>query len=155
VGAPHGLDGSFHVTRPNAALLQLGARVAVRGDERVIERRAGTERRPIIRLEGCSDRSAAGALRGELLLVPRREAPSLGPDEWWAEDLEGCAVHDRGVAVGTVRRLVALPSCEVLEVDRGPGAPELLVPLVGDAVRSVDIAGKQIEIDLVFLGELP
>ena len=47
-----------------------------------------------------------------------RTAPELGPDEWWAEDLEGCAVHDGDREVGTVRRLLALPSCEVLEVER-------------------------------------
>jgi len=153
VGAPHGLDGSFHVTRPSADLLRASDRVLIRGTERLIERRAGTDRRPIIRLQGCADRAAAEALRGERLLVPRGADRELGPDEWWAADLEGCVVHDGDVEVGTVRRLLALPSCEVLEVDRGGAVPELLVPLVGDAVRSVDVAGKRIEIDLAFLGE--
>jgi ribosomal 30S subunit maturation factor RimM len=32
------------------------------------------------------------------------------------------------------------------------GAP-LLVPLVSDAVRAVDVAGKSIDVDLRFLGE--
>jgi 16S rRNA processing protein RimM len=51
-----------------------------------------------------------------------------------------------------VRRLLALPSCEVLEVERG-GAPDLLVPLVRDAVRSVDVAARRIDVDSAFLGE--
>jgi 16S rRNA processing protein RimM len=55
--------------------------------------------------------------------------------------------------VGTVQRLLALPSCEVLEVARADGGPELLVPLVRDAVRSVDIDERLIDIDLRFLGE--
>ncbi len=76
--------------------------------------------------------------------------PPLGEDEWWAEDLEGCTVHDGGRRVGTVRRLLALPSCEVLEVEREDG--ELLVPLVSDAVRAVDVAGRTIDVDLRFLG---
>ena len=76
----------------------------------------------------------------------------LGPDEWWAEELEGCAVHDRGRAVGTVARLLALPSCEVLEVRRADGG-ELLVPMVKDAVRDIDVAARRIEVDLDFLGE--
>jgi 16S rRNA processing protein RimM len=84
--------------------------------------------------------------------VPRAAAPELGPDEWWAEDLAGCAVHDGDRAVGTVRRLVELPSCEVLEVER-PHAGDLLVPLVTDAVREVDLDGRSIDIDLRFLGE--
>jgi 16S rRNA processing protein RimM len=152
VGRPHGLDGSFHVTDANAGLLVLGARVVIGRRELAITRRAGDDRRVIVRVEGHEDRSAAEALRGEDLLVPRAEAPELEPDEWWAEDLEGCAVRDGGRMVGTVRRLVALPSCEVLEVARENGADDLLVPLVTDAVRSVDIERREIDIDLRFLG---
>lgn len=122
------------------------------GSWRAITRRAGHERRIILALEGYVDRDAAAALRGSELLVDRNLAPELGVDEWWAEDLEGCVVHDAGTPVGTVRRLVALPSCEVLEVAR-PGAGDLLVPLVGDAVRTVDLERHQIDIDLAFLGE--
>jgi 16S rRNA processing protein RimM len=155
VGSPHGLDGSFHVVTPNAELLKLGTVLTVAGRERRIERRAGTDRRPIVRLDGCGDRDGAEALRGEQLLAPRALAPALGPEEWWAEDLEGCAVADAatGVEVGTVTRLLALPSCEVLEVARAGGGADLLVPLVRDAVSSVDVGARRIEIDLAFLGE--
>jgi hypothetical protein len=31
--------------------------------------------------------------------------------------------------------------------------PEFLVPLVRDAVRSVDVAAKRIDVDLAFLGD--
>jgi 16S rRNA processing protein RimM len=85
--------------------------------------------------------------------VPRAHAPELGPDEWWAEDLEGCGVHDGERLVGTVIRMLVLPSCEVLEVQREDGTGVLLVPLVSDAVREVDIERREIEIDLGFLGE--
>jgi 16S rRNA processing protein RimM len=115
-------------------------------------RRAGTDQRVIVRLEGYEDRDAAQSVRGESLLVARSQAPELGPDEWWAEDLEGCTVQDGDQTIGSVTRLLALPSCEVLEVQRAGGG-ELLVPLVGDAVRSVDIERKLIDVDLQFLGE--
>lgn len=152
VGRPHGLDGSFHVVAAIPGLLELGARVVIGGGELQIVRRAGTDARPIVRLEGCEARSSAQALSGQEMLVDRSDAPQLEDDEWWAEDLEGCAVHDHGRPVGVVRRLLALPSCEVLEVSRdGEGA--LLVPLVGDAVRGVDIERRAIDIDLQFLGE--
>ncbi|MGZ4271252.1 MAG: hypothetical protein ACXVSX_18830, partial [Solirubrobacteraceae bacterium] len=59
---------------------------------------------------------------------------------------------DGDLAVGRVTRLVALPSCEVLEVAR-EGAGDLLVPLVRDAVRSVDVRAAVIDVDLAFLGE--
>jgi 16S rRNA processing protein RimM len=48
--------------------------------------------------------------------------------------------------------MVALPSCEALEVVR-PGGGDLLVPMVRDAIRSVDVAARRIDVDLSFLGE--
>jgi 16S rRNA processing protein RimM len=153
VGRPHGLDGSFHVVDARPGLLALEA--VTLGDRSLrVLRRAGTDERPILRLEGVTDRGAAESLRGSALLVDRAVAPVLGEDEWYAEDLEGCVVVDGDVVVGSVRRLRALPSCEVLEVER-PGADSLLVPLVHDAVRSVDVESGQIEVDLRFLGEEP
>lgn len=152
VGRPHGLDGSFHVTYPRAALLEQGRAVLVEGRRELIVRRAGTDQRPIVRLESCCTRDDAERLRGAELLVPRAEAPPLGEDEWWPEELEGCQVVDGERAVGVVRRLRALPSCEVLEVARDDGG-ELLVPLIRDAVRAVDVQARRIDVDLAFLGE--
>jgi 16S rRNA processing protein RimM len=156
VGRPHGLDGSFHVVGANPSLLALGGavRISMSGEDRQITRRAGTDVRPILRLEGYEDRTAAQTLNGAALLVARSAAPELEEDEWWAEDLEGCAVLDAGRPVGVVRRLLALPSCEVLEVEREPGGDDvLLVPLVSDAVRTVDLERREIDVDLTFLGE--
>ncbi len=138
--------------QPRPELLRHGLPVRVGGRAAEISRRAGTDRRPLLRIEGCEDRSAAEALRGEELLVAREHAPELGPDEWWAEDLEGCSVRDGAAEVGIVKRLLALPSCEVLEVRRA-GAGDLLVPLIADAVRSVDVERGEIDVDLRFLGE--
>jgi 16S rRNA processing protein RimM len=152
VGRPHGLDGSFHVTRPRPRLLAEGVTVRVAGAEAEVVRRAGTEDRPILRLAGVEDREAAERLRGEELLVARAAAPPLPEGEWWAEDFEGCVVTDGAVEVGRVRRMVAMPSCEALEVERAGGG-DLLVPLVRDAVREVDVEGRRIDVDVGFLGE--
>jgi 16S rRNA processing protein RimM len=152
VGRAHGLDGSFHVLEPVAHLLEAVTAIQVGGRERGIARRAGYDARPILRLEGAEDRTAAEALRGQELLVPRAAAPDLEEDEWWTTDLEGCMVGDGARSVGVVTRVLGLPSCEVLEVER-EGGKALLVPLIRDAVRSVDIDAQQIDIDLRFLGE--
>ena len=147
VGRPHGLDGSFHVTRPRPALLVLRGTLWIGGLQREIVRRAGTEDRPILRVDGVGDRAGAERLRGEELLVSRADAPPLPAGEYWAEDLQGCAVvTSDGRPLGTVERLRALPSCEVLEVGK------LLVPMVGDAVLSIDIAARRIVVDGEFLG---
>jgi 16S rRNA processing protein RimM len=150
VGRPHGLDGSFHVTRPRAELLLQGAGVTVAGVPHEIVRRAGTDARLILRLAGCEDRGAAEALRGEALLVARPARPELGEDEWWPEELEGCRVRDGDRMVGIVTGVRPLPSCEALEVDR-EGGGDLLVPLVRDAVRSVDVERREIDVDLSFV----
>ena len=153
VASPHGLDGSFRVAEATPSLLTLGAQVEIGGRNARITRRAGTDARPIIRVEGIEDRDGAVGLRGQEILAPRSSAPPLQAEEWWAEDLEACRVVDAGREVGTVRRLLAMPSCEILEVARGPGADDLLVPFVRDAVRRVDLERREIDIDLGFLGE--
>jgi 16S rRNA processing protein RimM len=149
VGRPHGLDGSFHVVGADADMLQGRSVVHVAGAPREIVRRAGTEDHPIFRLAGSSSRDDAEALRGEELTVPIDEL-ELGEGEYWAHELAGCAVVDGDLAIGFVRRMSALPSCEVLEVDR-PDGSELLVPMVRDAIRSIDVAARRIDVDLSFL----
>jgi 16S rRNA processing protein RimM len=151
VGRPHGLDGSFYVTRPRPRLLALGAAVTVAGHAARIVRRAGTEQRPIVRIEGVEDRPAVQRLRGAELTVDDAQAPALAPDEWWAHELEGCAVSDRDAIVGTVVRLVELPSCEALQVRMCDGGEDLLVPMVKDAIRAVAPAERRIDVDIEFL----
>jgi 16S rRNA processing protein RimM len=151
VGRPHGLDGSFYVTRPHPRLLALGAVVTVAGQTTSIVRRAGTDARPILRLEGVEGRAEAQALRGMELVVAGADAPALGEGEWWAHELEGCAVVDGEQTLGTVSRLIELPSCEALEVSPPDGGQPLLVPMVADAVRSVQPAQRRIEVNLDFL----
>jgi 16S rRNA processing protein RimM len=153
VGRPHGLDGSFHVTRPDTRLLAVGDEILVNGRPERIERRAGTPQRPILRLAGHAGREAAEALRGAQLALPADRAPALEANEYWAHELEGCAVYDGDRRVGEVRRMLPLPSCEALEVAREGGGGTLLVPMVRDAIRAVDVRGHRIDVDLSFLGE--
>jgi 16S rRNA processing protein RimM len=152
IGRAHGLDGSFYVTRPRPRLLLDGGEVRVQGKRLAVVRRAGTEQRPILRLAGVESREQAEALRGQELTVPAALAPTLGEGEWWAHELEGCAVYDGERTVGTVKAMIELPSCEALEVQRPEGGQPLLVPMVRAAVRSVDPAAKRVEVDLAFLG---
>ncbi len=158
VGRAHGLDGSFYVTGARPRLLALGTAVTVAGRTASVARRAGTDEHPIVRLEGVGDRGAAEALRGLELTVEPAAAPELGEEEWWASELEGCEVVDGERHVGIVARLVELPSCEALEVrlavaDVDASAGELLVPMVRQAIRRVDIGERRIDIDMSFLGE--
>jgi 16S rRNA processing protein RimM len=140
VGRPHGLDGSFYVARPQE-VIALGDELELAGRTVVVERRAGTDQRPIIRVSGVADRDAAGGLRGEPLLV---DAGDLEQGEYLVDDLVGCEVP----GLGKVRAVIAAPSCDVLEV----GEDRTLIPLVSDAVTHIDLDGRVIEVDRTFLG---
>jgi 16S rRNA processing protein RimM len=135
VGKPHGLDGSFYVERPRHELPE-GAEVTLAGRAHRIVRRAGTDERPLIRLADLDD---PGGVRGELLLVEDQ----LGEGEWLASDLVGLSVP----GMGKVVQVIDAPSCSVLELEDGT-----LIPLVADAVRSVDFEAGEIEVDRDFLG---
>jgi 16S rRNA processing protein RimM len=140
VGRPHGLDGSFYVSHPTEDLAE-GTQVTIAGRRAVVERRAGTADRPIIRLSGVSDRDAAGGLRGEPLLV---EGGELEEGEYLIDDLLGCHVP----GLGEVVAVRSMPSCDLLEV----GDDAVLVPLVSDAVTRIDTDAGVIEVDRRFLG---
>jgi 16S rRNA processing protein RimM len=136
VGRAHGRDGSFYVERPDHELAE-GTKVRLAGEERTVERRAGTAERPLVRVSGVGD---PRPLRGEALLVDI----DLEHDEWLADDLVGCRVE----GLGTVKRVLDGPSCGLLELDDGR-----LVPFVSDAIESVDVQSGTIRADHEFLRE--
>jgi 16S rRNA processing protein RimM len=133
VGRAHGFDGSFYVNGADSEFA-VGTVVSVGGREAVVERRAGTDERPLIRLAGIDPREHVG----ESLLVDE----PLAEDEYAADQLVGAEV----VGVGRVTRVVNGPSCDVLEVG------DVLIPFVSDAVKSVDVERRVIEVDRGFLG---
>lgn len=152
VGKPHGLDGSFRVTRPRAELLAKGTTLRIGEREARVVRRAGTDESPILRVDGISTPEQVKEVRGTDLLCRRSDAPELPEGKWWPEDLAGLAAFDGGKEVGKVRRMIALPSCEALEVER-EGSTLLVVPMVADAIRSIDVDAGTVDVNLRFIGE--
>ena len=134
------------MTKPLAEALSADAfRVGDRTTE--VVRRSGTAAKPILRLDAFSSRTEIEAVRGEPLWVEREALPPLEEDEFWADDLVGLRVVDGDREIGVVERVRELPSCEVLEVG------ELLIPLIDDAVRAVDLEAGVVDVDMEFLGE--
>lgn len=107
--------------------------------------------------DDVSDRNAAEALRGARVFVPRSSFPTAGDDEYYWVDLIGLNVVNReGVALGTVRELLATgPQTTLVLTADAPvdeaGATgktiERMVPFVSAFVDEVDLTGRTITVD--------
>jgi 16S rRNA processing protein RimM len=134
VGKAHGRDGSFYVDGAEHPMEE-GTALTLGAAEHTVERRAGTDERPLIRLSGVGD---PRPLRGEPLLVEAE----LGAGEWLAAELVGCEVP----GLGRVRRVLDGQSCHLLELDDGT-----LVPFVSDAIEAVELESGRIRVNRSFL----
>jgi 16S rRNA processing protein RimM len=131
-------------------LLEPGRTVNVAGRELEIAWRKGTPERPLVRFDGVEDREAAERLRGQAITVARSALGPLAQGEFLVDDLIGCEAFDGARRLGRVADVLPMPSADVLEIDRNR-EDTLLVPLVADAVRSIDLEAGRIEIDAGFL----
>ena len=81
-----------------------------------------------------TDRSAAEALRGTLLTVPRSALPPLGDGEYYHHDLMGLpCVADDGEALGVVAAVENFGAGDIVEVER-PNGKRFMVPMRPEAV---------------------
>ncbi len=109
----------------------------------------------VAKVNGLDDRTAAEALRGARIFLPRSAFPAASKDEYYWVDLIGLNVVNReGVALGSVRDLMATGPHSVLCVeytakqeDGTEAAAERMIPFVSVYVDSVDVAGKCITVD--------
>lgn len=140
------------VTDPTARLelLESGRTVTVGGRELTVEWRKGTAAHPLLKLAGVDGPD----LRGEAITVPRSALGPLAEGEFLIDDLTGCEAFDGSRRIGRVRDVLLMPSADLLEIER-EGGEVLLVPLVSDAVRSIDVAARRIEVDASFVDANP
>ena len=152
MGRPHGTEGAFAVREPTSRLelLDAGRSVRVGGCEMKVAWRRGSAQRPLVKLEGIDGRTAAEALSGQEIQVSRDEVGPLPDGEYLVDDLVGCEVVDGERPIGTVQEVLLLPAADVLEIAREEGGP-LLIPLVADAVRSIDVARGRIDVNTAFV----
>jgi 16S rRNA processing protein RimM len=101
------------------------------------------------------DRSAAEALKGARVFVPRSSFPTPDKDEYYWVDLIGLAVLNReGVALGQVKELLSTgPQTVLVIVDTqldAAGAScevERMIPFVAAFVDGVDLPSRRITVD--------
>lgn len=103
----------------------------------------------VARFAEVADRTAAEALRGALLTVPRAQLPPLAAGEYYWHDLVGLAVHTPdGVKAGEVAAVENFGASDLLEV-KLTGGGSVLVPLIAEAVAEI---GEHITIAPEWLG---
>ncbi len=142
VGRPHGVDGAFVVEDPSEEpnRFAIGAELLVDGvPARVVASRQVGGRRRAIKLDRAVERGAELAIR-------RVDLPTLPADSYYVVDLVGMAVLDEdGDHVGVVRDVLPGPANDVLELDTG-----LLLPVIEDCLREVDVDGRRIHLNRGF-----
>lgn len=115
----------------------------------------------------ATDRDMAARLTGQHLYIPTSEAHPLEPDTYYPHELIGLAVvTDGGEAIGTVTGLMEVGETDVLRIRRVESSKaqselqaevrgevqgadrghELLVPMTGDFIADVDVAGGRVVI---------
>jgi 16S rRNA processing protein RimM len=144
VGRPHGVDGAFVVedASEDESRFEVGAELLAGGAPVRVEvsRQVGGRRRAI-RLDRPVDRGAELAVRRDAL-------PRLPDDSYYVADLVGLDVLDENDArLGSVRDVLPGPANDVLELDTG-----VLLPLVEDCVREIDLERRRILLNPGFIG---
>ena len=128
--------------------LAVGARVFIAGTPREVVDSRWQKGRAYVLMQGIADTEAAEALRGALLEIPDDEHPHFAADEFYVDDIEGCAVRTlTGELLGTVREVLQPGANDVYVVSR-PGKRDLLIPAVRDVVRRVDPKARTVTVDL-------
>ena len=83
---------------------------------------------PIARFAGIADRTAAEALRGQLVTIPRAALPPLEEGEYYHSDLIGLACESAaGEPLGTVVAVENFGAGDLVEIER-PDGRKALVP---------------------------
>ena len=100
--------------------------------------------------QNVDDRSAADALRGARIFVPKSSFPAVAKDEYYWVDLFGLVVINReGQRLGIVRDLLSTGPQTVLVIDDVQEAQtvERMIPFVAAYIDDVSLAERRILVD--------
>ncbi len=150
VAGAHGIKGEVRLKlfTENADSLGRHEKLFVGGAERRLLAVGESGKTVIARIEGVSDRSAAEALRGELVEISRSDLPPLGENEYYHADLIGLPAWDRdGKPAGSVVAVENYGAGDLLEIEDPSGKRSLIPFRAGIA----DLEDGRIIIDREFL----
>ena len=106
--------------------------------------------RPVIRLEGITDRDIADSLRGMEIYIREEQLEELPEGQHYVRNLIGCTVRDiaSGTDIGTLSDVIQNTAQSILEVER-EGAQPVLIPAVDAFMRRIDEEERLIEVELI------
>ena len=103
----------------------------------------------ILKFKGIDNRDDIEKLKGMDLLVTRDNAVKLAPNENFICDLVGCKViTDESVEIGTVTDVLITGANDVYVIENNDGK-EILLPVIKDCVKDVDVDNKRINVHLL------
>jgi 16S rRNA processing protein RimM len=149
VAGAHGIKGELRLKLFGSVEgLAAHSLVFVGDSERRLEFVKAAGKGAIARLAGVADRSAAEALRGQLVEVDRAALPPLADGEYYHADLIGLpCVDSAGTPVGTVVAVENFGAGDLLEVEAEGGKRSLIPFRPGIA----DFEAGRIVLDPAFL----
>jgi len=101
-----------------------------------------------VMLEGIGDAEAAATLRGGAVMVAAADLPPLGDGEFYYFQLAGAEVMlTDGRRLGTIEDIMSNGAHDVWVVR--DGEREVLVPVVSDVVKAMDLAARRVTIEAV------
>ena len=150
VARPHGLRGEVHIRSYTADPADLGAYGPLYDERGERTFRVHVQRvakgQVVARVDGIENRSAAEALKGRHLYVPRTALPEPGEEEYYHADLIGLRAELVGGRVlGTIRAIYDFRAGDVLEIARGKDV--VMVPFTRAVVPEVNVARGRIVVD--------
>ena len=155
IARPHGIKGEVVVDLARDLVevvtesLELRA-TGRRGGERMltVARARGRKDRRIVQFQGVSTVEDAEALRGWSLWLTREQIGPLAEDRWFVTDIVGIDVYtDEDEYLGKLAEVMHMPANDVYVVRKGE--KEILLPVIDDVVRSVDIDSGRMVIHLM------
>jgi len=129
VAGAHGIKGELRLKlfADSAESLARHTHLYVGGREVLVREVKDGGKTAIARFEGISDRSAAEALRGQLVEIDRDKLPPLEEGEYYHADLVGLPCVDQsGNTLGTVVAVENFGAGDLLEVEKPDGKRSLI-----------------------------
>ena len=140
IAGAHGVTGELRLKLFGAGVASLKPHKSFNGGALTLTKlRDDGKGGAIARFAEVADRSAAEALRGTALTVPRAALPPLGLGEYYHADLIGLpAVSTDGEALGRCVAVENFGAGDVIEIERPPGngkpGKRFMVPMRAEAV---------------------